>query len=252
MARKAAEVDGDWDFPKIERPEPVSGEVARRLLPWLLSGGVQIGDRLPSERVLASQLGVGRSAIREGLRPLVLLGVLEVRPGSGTYLRAATSDLLPDVIEWGLLLGNHIVEDMVEARVEIEISLARLAATRCDAALVDRMRSILEEMRTAESVQAFTEADLAFHLILANGSGNSVLAGVLRNIRSLLAVWIRRVREQDSADVLFEQHVAIADAVEARDGDAAAAAMKSHMDRVAGALRETLRREQAKQAAAEA
>jgi GntR family transcriptional regulator, transcriptional repressor for pyruvate dehydrogenase complex len=246
MARKAAEVDGGWGLPKIERPEPVSGEVARKLLPWLLSGGVQVGDRLPSERVLASQLGVGRSAIREGLRPLVLLGVLEVRPGSGTYLRASTSDLLPDVIEWGLLLGDHIVEDMVEARVLIEVSLVRLAAQRCDDELVRRMWETLEAMRASDSVQSFTEADLDFHLILANGSGNSVLSGVLRNIRSLLAVWIRRVREQDSPDVLYAQHVAIAEAVEARDGDAAAAAMQTHMDRVAGALRRTLR--QAKEA----
>ena len=78
-------------------------EIARRLLDYFLSGEVEPGERIPSERRLAESLGVGRSLVREALKSLHLLGLLEVRQGDGTYLKRTDSELLPQVIEWGLL-----------------------------------------------------------------------------------------------------------------------------------------------------
>jgi GntR family transcriptional repressor for pyruvate dehydrogenase complex len=234
----------ELELPEIQRPESLSHEVSRRLLTYLLSGRIEVGERLPSERELAARLGVGRSAVRDGLRPLVLLGVLEVRPGSGTYLRGGTSGLLPDVIEWGIMLGDRALEEIVEARGLIEVSLARLAALRRDDATIVRLKSALNGIRDAKDVAEFTAADVEFHLCLADASGNGVLTGVLRSIRTLLATWIRRVREREekahNTKVLYQQHLAIADAVELGDGDAAAAAMQAHMDYVTAALRASL------------
>ena len=87
--------------------EPLPAQVARLLLDYLLAGNVRPGTRLPSERRLAEELGVGRSVVREALKSLGLLGLVEVRQGDGTYLRRIESDLLPRVIEWGLLLGRE-------------------------------------------------------------------------------------------------------------------------------------------------
>ena len=108
--------------------EPVSNEVAQVLLRHLVSGEYEPGQRLPPERALADSLNVGRSLIREALKALTLLGLIEVRPGDGTYLRRRPSDLLPASFEWGLLLGENQLEDVIEARRELEIVLAGFAA----------------------------------------------------------------------------------------------------------------------------
>ncbi|MEV0354153.1 GntR family transcriptional regulator [Nonomuraea sp. NPDC050680] len=90
-------------------------DIARQLLSQLLSGHLAPGTRLPSERQLSETLGVGRSTVREALKALDVLGIIEVRQGDGTYLRQSTSSLLPSAIEWGLMLGQPQVLDLIEA-----------------------------------------------------------------------------------------------------------------------------------------
>jgi GntR family transcriptional regulator, transcriptional repressor for pyruvate dehydrogenase complex len=220
---------------QLERiaPDSVSLEVSRKLLRLVVSGEVAAGTRLPSERVLSQQLGVARNAIRDGLRPLVLLGMLEVRPGSGTYVKSTTSDLLPEIIEWGLLLGEPRLQELIEARFHVEIVLSRLAAERRDAEAVRTLRSLVRKMSDARSVQEFSVADLAFHLKIADAARNEVLAGMLRSIRTLVTVWIRRVvtAERDLAE-LTREHLAILEAVEAQDPIAAGEAMEEHLTTV--------------------
>jgi GntR family transcriptional repressor for pyruvate dehydrogenase complex len=81
--------------------EGTSIEISRQLLDYLLSGRVQPGARLPPERKLAEALGVGRSVVREALKSLTLLGLLEVRLGDGTYVKRSDAEILPQSIEWG-------------------------------------------------------------------------------------------------------------------------------------------------------
>ena len=112
------------------RREPLAAEVARRLVDYLLSGGVEPGGRMPSERQLAEAFGVGRSAVREAIAALTLIGLIEVRHGDGTYLKRPDSPLLPQVVEWGLLLGEQRTIDLIEARQKIEVDIVGLAAQR--------------------------------------------------------------------------------------------------------------------------
>src|SRR6478735_3829631 len=125
---------------------PVS-EVARRLLDLFTSGSIAPGTRLPPERQLTATLGVGRSAVREALAALEILGIVQVRPGSGTYLRGAASELLPQTLRWGLLIGEHHTGDLLELRSGLEIFVARLAASRIGASHLDELRAALERMR---------------------------------------------------------------------------------------------------------
>ena len=136
----------------IRRDSPVS-QVARRLLDEVTAG--HAGARLPSERRLAESLGVGRSAIREAIAVLEVLGLVEVRVGSGTYVRGTISDLLPQAIDWGLMLGERHTRDLVETRRHLEAITARLAAQRATDDDVARLRQRLDRMReTAQSVTA--------------------------------------------------------------------------------------------------
>lgn len=229
---------------RLERQETISVQVAHELLEYLLSGEIKVGDRLPSERSLADILGVGRSAIRDALKPLTLLGILEVRQGSGTYLKSRESDVLPSIIEWGLLIGDKTMADLVEARKSIEIALATLAADRRNEDSLARLRNDLNCMNSATSIEAFTEADSQFHLHLADAAGNAVLSGILHSIRSLLRVWISRVvSEADTTSRLCDQHRAILEAVETGKADAAGRAMDVHLESVTRDLRAGLSRE---------
>jgi GntR family transcriptional repressor for pyruvate dehydrogenase complex len=234
----------DFELPRLDPRDPVSVEVARKLLGYFLSGRAPVGRRLPSERVLASQLGVGRSAIRDALKPLALLGVIEVRPGSGSYLKATTSELLPEVVEWGLLLGEQSLNDLIEARRFVEVALARLSAERRDESVLAELRQAVAQMAAAADVEAFTEADMAFHLRLAESAQNEVLAGIVKNIRTLLKVWIRRVVTAGAdRDAIRDDHLAIVEAIERGDPDAAAVAMERHLSTVTQRLREGLEAE---------
>ena len=224
-------------------------ELTQQLMRFLTSGAFKTNQRLPGERALAEHMGVGRTVIREAIRSLVLLGLLEVRQGDGTYLRGGTSELLPRVIEWGLLLGNHSIDSLAEARRCIEIDLAGLAARNHDDADLGRIRQwfwFMESASEAGDVPKFVDADTEFHLAIAAAARNSVLAGVLTNIRSLMRVWTERVvtetvRLSDSLDV----HRPILEAIESGDEDAARAAMTHHMDQAIANLRRVLEAEPA-------
>ena len=239
-------------LPNVEpiKREPLATEIARRLVDYVLSGGVEPGERMPSERQLAQAFGVGRSAMREALKALTLLGLVEVRHGDGTYLRKADSALLPQVIEWGLLLGEQRTMDLVEARQKIEVDIAGLAAARRDAADLVELRRLLGRMEwLAEQVgdpTGFVDADVAFHLRLAEAARNTALRDVLSGIQALLRVWIGRVIAAGNRDSSYREHVPIVDAVERGDVTAAEAAMDAHMRSAARRLERALAEAQAR------
>lgn len=234
-------------FPQVDpiRRETMSAEIARRLVDYLLSGTVAPGSRLPSERQLAEAFGVGRSAVREALAALSLIGLIEIRHGDGTYLKRADSTLLPQVVEWGLLLGERHTNDLIEARQRIEVVVAGLAAERRSEADLAALEACLARMETQAdtgNIAAFVEADVEFHLVLAEAAGNSALRDVLSSIQSLLRAWIGRVIAEGHEQSSYEEHVPIVAAVRAQDPIAASAAMDSHMRSAASRLRDTLDR----------
>jgi GntR family transcriptional repressor for pyruvate dehydrogenase complex len=233
------------DLTKIERPEPVSMEVVRRLVDLLLSDRIAVGERLPSERQLATALGVGRSAIRDALRPLVLLGLVDVRVGDGTYLKDADSSFLPRVIDWGLLLKADRTRDLIETRRYVEITLAGLAAERRDNSSLLEIQERLRQMQSAiADSEAFVEADMAFHMAIAEAARNSVLSGILISLQSLLRVWITRViHAAGEANTSYLEHPLILAAIERGDRPSAEAAMASHIDGVTARLMDSLRAE---------
>ena len=140
--------------------EPISSEVAQVLITHLLGGAYQPGQRLPSERALAGSLGVGRSVVREALKALTLLGLVQVRQGDGTYLQRRGSDLLPYSFEWGLLLDDHQLQDTIEARSELEVLLVALAARRRNQEDLDDLTQLLLRMHDADDTESFVNADV--------------------------------------------------------------------------------------------
>jgi len=218
-------------------------EIARRLVDYLLSGQVAPGERIPSERQLAQDLGVGRSAVREAIKSLALLGLVEVRQGDGTYLWRIDTGLPIQKIEWGLLLGVKRTHDLVEARRHLELVVAGLAAERRDEAAVLTLRELFAEMEAAVSdPDRFVNADVAFHLRIAEATGNEVLFRMMSSISELLRDWIARVmRDEANFRPSLEEHRAVLAAIVAGDANAARSAMLAHMDGAASRLATTIR-----------
>lgn len=209
----------------------VVSEVAERLLAFFTSGDIARGTRLPAERQLAASLGVGRSAVREALAALEILGIVVVRPGSGTYLRDGVSELLPRTLSWGLMLGAPRTRELVELRSGLEVQAAQLAAERITDEALGRMRANLGTMAaTLDDLAAFVEADAAFHREIAVASGNQVLQELLQSIRSLLRIWVdRALTDEGHAAAALKEHTGIYEALAARDSKAVTATMSSHM-----------------------
>lgn len=207
-------------------------EVTRRLLDYFASDAVGPGTRLPPERQLATSLQVGRSAVREALAALEVLGVVDVRPGSGTYLRSSTSELLPQTLSWGMLLGQPQTEELLGVRHALEVQAARLAAVHLGDEGLRELAGHLQTMRAQrQDLDAFAAADLRFHQTVAAGAANGLLEQMLQSVRSLLRVWVERaVHDPQHVRTTCTEHAAVLRALRARDAAAAAEAMSRHMD----------------------
>lgn len=216
--------------------------VTKRLLDFFTSGEIDKGTRLPPERALAESMGVGRSAIRESLAALEILGVVDVKPGSGTYLRGGASELLPQTLSWGMLLSEPQTRDLIETRGELEIAAARLAAARIGDAELRLLEQHLDAMRTHQDDPVrFIEADLKFHLQVAESSGNKVVFDLLQSIRSLLRIWVERgLRSESEAHLAYDEHREVLDALRTHDPARAQAAMQHHMQTAGARLSATI------------
>lgn len=208
-----------------------SGSAANRLLELLLGDSMRPGDRLPSERQLTEALGVGRSAVREALAALEVLGIVETRAGSGTYLRSATSELLPQTLSWSMLVDQERTEDLAVVRGALERAAAELAARHGDPGDIGRLRELLVAQRDArEEPDRFIDADAAFHQHIAAIARNPILTDLLATSRSLLRVWFENAVE-DAADIdaAIREHTEVTEAIASGDPAVAVEAMDRHM-----------------------
>jgi GntR family transcriptional repressor for pyruvate dehydrogenase complex len=220
----------------IAQPESVASEVLKRLLEYLFSGEVEPGQRIPSERQLTESLGVNRPAVREAVRALAFLGLLDIRQGSGTYFRDPDQDLLFTLFELSLTFGQRRLHDLVEARGELEVLVAGLAADRRTDEDVEELRGLLADMRRATG-SGFAETDLAFHGKIAEAARNGVLQDMLKGVRTMVRGWvISNVTAAGSTTVMYNDHVPIFAAIAAGDVDAARKAMAAHMTGARGRL----------------
>jgi GntR family transcriptional repressor for pyruvate dehydrogenase complex len=198
----------------------------------------QPGSRLPTERELGLQLGVGRSTLREAIRALSFIGAVRVRQGSGTYVSSVGDGRVERLISLGLMLQRARAHEIIAARQILEVQAVRMAAHHHDAADREALESIMRHM--ADSAADPPEAsryDLQFHVRLAQASHNSVLVHFINGMRALLEIWINKaVTRRPVIEEIIGEHNAILDAVFAGDADLAAARMTVHLTNAAERL----------------
>lgn len=217
-------------FEPVERVT-VSEEIAKRVLDLINAGALKPGDKLPSERELMDQLRVSRSSIREALRSLSLMGLLETRPGDGTYVCQHLVGFLAGQLEWSQLLGKRDIVELIEVRDPLEIQAAGLAAQRATPAHIAKLNQAVRAYRKPGAVvEARLEADLQLHETIAEMSGNRILIYLLRIIRGTLRGYILEGRMGFSIQTSAgDDHQRIVEAINAGDEPGARAAMEHHL-----------------------
>jgi GntR family transcriptional repressor for pyruvate dehydrogenase complex len=217
---------------------PLYRQVLERIQALVDGGSITPGDQLPSERELASQLGVSRTSVRQALTALEALGVLEIRHGSGVYVRPNEPEQVIQSLAVVLAEQNWRLPETMEARMALERFIAGLAAGRRTKADLARARRALRSMeRDIRAGGLGADADAEFHAAIAAAAHNRVLQQLMAN----LSEDIRRVREEslaqpDRPQRSLDAHWRILEAIEAGEPQAAVTAMDAHLGEVADAL----------------
>lgn len=216
-------------FNEVER-RTIAQSIVEQVKELIARGKLAPGHRLPSERELCEQLGVGRSAVREATSAMLAMGIIEIRPGDGAYVRADFPQSVLKSIDWSSLILNQQSSDLFEARLAIEVSAASLAARRATPEQRQYLRQLVERMAAAKDLEDFVALDLEFHLVLAQASQNAIFDDMVAGIQHLMRSSMLRVLEADEMRRLaLEQHRSLCDAIDRAASAEAEEIMRAHL-----------------------
>jgi GntR family transcriptional repressor for pyruvate dehydrogenase complex len=208
--------------------------VAEQIRKLISSGAIKPGERLPSERELAERLGVGRSSVRDAVRTLEVMGILEPRQGHGTVVRDTSAEALVVPLRSAVTHKREMVSELLEVRRLLEPALAARAARNATAAEIANMAEILR--RHAEKLkrgEPTIEEDSQFHYAIALAARNGVVLRVLDALMDLLVESrSRSLQVPGRPQRSFAGHRRILRALERRDAKAAEAAVRRHLEEI--------------------
>ncbi|GGV45521.1 GntR family transcriptional regulator [Kitasatospora herbaricolor] len=222
---------------------PVTDEAIDKIKAMIVSGELRPGARLPKEADLAERLGLSRNSLREAVKALSLIRVLDVRQGDGTYVTSLEPSLLLDAL--GFVVDFHqddTVLQFLEVRRILEPAATAMAARRMQPEEVDALGRILDRLGDEPTLEELIANDLEFHQRIAAGAGNMVLCSLIEGLSgptTRARVW-RGITEEGAVERTRQQHRAILDAIAARRPDLAASWATVHVAGVEEWLRGTL------------
>jgi GntR family transcriptional repressor for pyruvate dehydrogenase complex len=202
-----------------------------QLIAHVVNGKWKAGDRIPAERDLCQQLGIARTSLREALKAMELIGMLESRVGDGTFV-CPRSEFLSRPLLWSFSGANpNQLQEIMEARMTIEESIVSRAAERAGEEEIADIGAAVHAMR--ENIargESILDADMAFHLALAAAAQNTVLANAAQLLRSLMWHWLRyNFMVPDIPQTVLRRHTAIHRAILQHNPAAARKEMRLHL-----------------------
>jgi len=209
----------------------LTADICRKMVSQLIRGTWGEGEKIPAERELCQKLGVGRASLREALKALEIMGMIETRLGDGTYV-CKRSDFFSRPLLWAIASSSEAdARELIEARTLIEVELAGLAAEHATAENLKELGEQLDHMiRAKGNPEEFVQADVNFHLAIGRAASNSILMNALHLIRNLLQRWIlSAVNVKGVPEKACMQHRRILLAVKNKDGAAARKEMRKHL-----------------------
>jgi GntR family transcriptional repressor for pyruvate dehydrogenase complex len=218
------------NFEPVERTT-VSEEIAKKIINLVNSGSLLPGDKLPSERKLMDQLNVSRSPIREALRSLSLIGLLDTRPGDGTYVSEHLTPNLANQVDWSILMSKSDVLEWLEVREPLEIQAAALAAERATPEDLERLKAALAMYYdSTDDPKRLSEAEIQFHRTIVCIAGNMTLQQLMDIFYGFYRKYVQQQRFHFAVkDPRSQGHQEIVEAIRTGDTDAAREAMTRHL-----------------------
>jgi len=219
---------------RIERKR-VTDQIIDQVIAMISEGKFKPGDKLPSETALMELFGVGRSSLREAVGALSLIGMLTVRPGHGTHVAPSAGESFAKPLRWGMFVGwREKLHEFIEARIALEQTLVGMAAERATEAEIEEIRRAHNLLKASKLTRRNAiQADLDFHVSIANASHNSVLARFLEELRQPVRNWMEQKASLFGGyDRVYEQHDAVFNAILKRDPVQAQRMIKEHLEAV--------------------
>lgn len=217
----------------------VTDEAIWRIREMITSGELGPGDRLPPEKELSARLGLSRSSLREAVKALELIRVLDVRRGDGTYVTSLEPHLLLEAMTFVVDLHRSVL-DVFGVRRILEPAAAALAATRMTPQILAELEELLTAIDQAEGIAELVAADLRFHQAIVAASGNEYLARLVESMSSQTVrarIW-RGITQQGATERTVAEHRDILTALRRGDAQLAQALMLAHIAGVEDWLRE--------------
>lgn len=217
----------------------LSEEIVDRLLSLIREKKLQPGDKLPPERELAAMMNVSRPSLREALRALSVMNVVQIRQGGGTFVTSLEPELLVEHLDFIFSLDSSTFLELFEARMIMEPGIIALAAERItDEEIALLEECIAESLTNVDDHQAFLEADLKLHEKITEAARNPILSRFMVSLSRLgRASRGRTVESSGVRERSIKDHQAIVAALKQHDPDAARQAMLQHLNHVEQGLR---------------
>ncbi|MBO1331840.1 FadR/GntR family transcriptional regulator [Streptomyces sp. VRA16 Mangrove soil] len=221
----------------------VTDEAIEKIKEMIVSGALRPGDRLPKESELAAELGLSRNSLREAVRALSLIRILDVRQGDGTYVTSLDPQLLLEALSFVVdFHRDDTVLEFLAVRRILEPAATAMAATRIDDDQLDKLAAQLADLGPSPSVEELVAADLDFHRGIVKAAGNSVLCSLLDGLSgptTRARIW-RGLTQEDAVSRTLTEHRAILAALRDGDPEAARSWATVHIASVEQWLRSTL------------
>jgi GntR family transcriptional repressor for pyruvate dehydrogenase complex len=235
MTDETLDSQGDKPLYRAVRTSRLYEQIVEQVEQSILKGQLKPGDQLPAERDLAQSFGVSRTAVREAVKTLREKGLVEAYTGRGTFVTNGTSNAIRQSLDLMFRVSQQEGSiHLAELRQVLEPEIAALAALRIEDQLLTTMREAVTAMdRSLQDPGAYIEADLDFHLALAEAVGNPLILSLLDSIVGLLREQRSRIFSVDGGPERGQfHHKRILQAIEGRDADAARDAMRAHLEQV--------------------
>ena len=227
--------DGAGQYRKTSGVEALVETISDYLMDAILRGELRPGSKLPSDRNLSAQFGVGRSALREALKSLSTLGIITILPGHGTFIATDSASLFHLPLSWTFLIGDNRINHLLGIRNVLEAESARLAAAMPEEPALNDLAEIYRKMTIAfekADFKDFLDLDINFHLAIAVCSRNPLIHDLLAISRKMLSYISRTgMVTLEELQAIFDEHSAIYKAITGRDPARAKEAMETHLER---------------------
>ncbi|MET0853390.1 MAG: FadR/GntR family transcriptional regulator [Microterricola sp.] len=221
----------------------VTDEAILKIKDMIVSGKLHPGDRLPPEKELSEELGLSRSSLREAVKALEVIRVLDVRRGDGTYVTSLEPALLLEAMSFVVdLHGDTSILEIFAVRRILEPAATALAADQIDDDTIAELRALIDEVDGATSVEGLVEHDLEFHRRIVASAGNSYLSSLIDSLSSHTVrarIW-RGITQENAVERTLHEHAAIVAALAQGDAKLASALTVVHISGIEHWLREAL------------